>query len=189
MVAPDSEVTWIEQSREGDHEAFGALIRQYQHMIHALTYRMTGSMTDAEDLAQEAFIQAYRQINHFRAEARFSSWLYRIAVNACLNWRKQRVRRDRLHQEWGFQESAAPEHDQHISRVQDALMKLCPKQRAAMILTVYENMTHAEAALILGCSETTVSWRIFVARKQLKKLLSPNRPKEPVPVGEEAGAE
>jgi RNA polymerase sigma-70 factor (ECF subfamily) len=133
---------------------------------------MSGSLADAEDLAQETFIHAYRHLAGFRAEARFSSWLYRIAVNQCLNWQKQRQRLDRLQQEWSALDLEPSGDDGgRAQQVQQALLKLPAKQRAAVILTVYDGLTHAEAAAALGCSETTVSWRVFAARRKLKRLL------------------
>ncbi len=142
-------------------------------MIHSLCYRMTGSLADAEDLAQETFIHAFEHLGTFRGEARFSSWLYRIAVNLCLNWQKRRVRQERLYQEWSEEAivEGNAEHHGLSQQVQEALMKLHPKQRAAIVLTTYDGLNHAEAAKILGCSETTVSWRIFAARRKLKALL------------------
>jgi len=76
----DDEQGEIRRSLQGDHEAFESLVRRYQRMIYALTYRMTGSAADAEDLTQEVFIRAHHELAGFRAEAKFSSWLYRIAV-------------------------------------------------------------------------------------------------------------
>ena len=129
-------------------------------------------MADAEDLAQETFIHAYQHLDGFRAEARFSSWLYRIAVNQCLNWQKRRQRLDQLHKEWSEQDKEPSRTDaSQAQQIQDALQKLPPKQRAAVILTAYDGLTHAEAAAALGCSETTVSWRLFAARGKLKRLL------------------
>ena len=77
------------RTRQGDAAAFEALIRQHQRMIYSLTYRMTGSAADAEDLTQETFLRAWRQIGSYRAAAKFSTWLYRIAINACLTWRQR----------------------------------------------------------------------------------------------------
>jgi RNA polymerase sigma-70 factor (ECF subfamily) len=88
MSDTDEEKIWVLQSRDGNPAAFESLIRMHQRMIHSLTFRMTGSMADAEDLAQETFIRAYRQLDSFQGTAKFSSWLYRIAVNTCLNWRR-----------------------------------------------------------------------------------------------------
>ena len=89
MAGNDDQQAWIARSQQGDHEAFAALVQCHQRMIHSLTFRMTGSLADAEDLAQETFIQAFRQLGAYRGEAKFSSWLYRIAINRCLNWKAE----------------------------------------------------------------------------------------------------
>ncbi len=174
----DEERARIRDSQNGDPTAFAELIKTHQRMIHALTYRMTGSLADAEDLAQETFIQAHHQVGQFRGEASFSSWLYRIAVNKCLNWRKREARRGEVHEAWAAQSGLGdpPTDDALAKRVQAALMKLHPKQRAAVVLTIYEGHNHAEAARVLGCSETTVSWRVFMARNKLKRLLATTGP-------------
>ncbi|HYG23131.1 MAG TPA: RNA polymerase sigma factor [Verrucomicrobiae bacterium] len=169
----DEQRAVILRCRQGDHSAFGSLVQMHQRMIHAVTYRMTGSMADAEDLAQETFIQAFQRLESFRGDAAFSSWLYRIAMNLCLNWHKRESRRNRLHEQWEIPENPAESRDvAEPWRVQNALMKLHPKQRAAIVLTIYEGKTHAEAGRILGCSETTVSWRVFSAKQKLKRWLA-----------------
>ena len=182
MGDTDEDKILVSQSRKGDPAAFEALIRTHQRMIHSLTFRMTGSLADAEDLAQEAFIRAYRQLDSYQGTAKFSSWLYRIAVNACLNWRHRETRRGQVHAGWAESNDALrpePEspsgEDAPARAVQAALLKLPAKQRAAIVLTVYDGHNHAEAAKILGCSETTVSWRVFAARRKLKRLLSSQR--------------
>ena len=173
MAAIDEDKSRLARSLEGDSEAFEALVREYQRMIHSLCYRMTGSLADADDLAQETFISAYQHLAEFRDEARFSTWLYRIAVNQCLNWQKRQQRQELLNRQWAEEGLASgPEEDPgRAQRVQEALMKLNPKQRAAMVLTTYDGMTHAQAAQVLGCSETTVSWRLFAGRRKLKSML------------------
>jgi RNA polymerase sigma-70 factor (ECF subfamily) len=171
MVLTDDEPSLIRASQKGDHEAFETLIKRYQQMIHALTFRMTGGFGDSEDLAQETFIAAYQQLEKFRGESKFSSWLYQIAVNRCLNWQKQSRRRQELLHEWQPESSSEPQNDALGKNIQEALMKLHPKQRAAIVLTTYDGLSHAEAAKALGCSETTVSWRIFAARGKLKRFL------------------
>ena len=180
MVATDNERELVLRSRHGDSEAFSALIRAHQRMIHALTYRMTGSLADAEDLAQDTFIQAHQQLDQFRGDAAFGAWLYRIAVNRCLNWRKSDARRARLHEEWAREQAGNSAPDESRAHcVQEALLQLKPKQRAAIVLTVYEGMNHAQAAHALDCSETTVSWRLFTARAKLKRLLADTQTKGP----------
>jgi RNA polymerase sigma-70 factor (ECF subfamily) len=179
MVDLDRESDWLEQSRRGDHAAFENLVRSYQTMIHSITFRMTGSLADADDLSQETFIRAFQQLGSFRCESKFSSWLCRVAMNACLNWRQRESRRTEVHQQWagdhlgGATEAHAEVLDENTRKVQAALNRLPAKQRAAMILTVYEEMNHAEAARALGCSEATVSWRVFAARAKLKRWLAP----------------
>jgi RNA polymerase sigma-70 factor (ECF subfamily) len=178
MADADSEL--VLRSQQGDAAAFEELIRQHQRMIHALTYRMTGSLADAEDLAQETFLRAYGQMGSFRATAKFSTWLYRIAVNTCLNWRQSESRRNQLYAQAAVEFSNQRAGDEggprdQAAEVQAALLKLPAKQRAAIVLTVYDGLNHAEAAQALGCSETTVSWRVFAAKRKLKRLLSPGR--------------
>lgn len=173
MGATEDERNWVLRSQNGDPEAFAALVKKYQRMVDTLAYRMTGSQADAEDLAQETFIQAFRQLPDFRAEARFSSWLYRIAVNRCLNWKRRSQRQEQLHEDWRRRPETTVTTDESVAQqVQEALLKLNPKQRAAVVLTVYDGLNHAEAAQVLGCSETTISWRLFAARSKLKRLLN-----------------
>jgi RNA polymerase sigma-70 factor (ECF subfamily) len=177
MVELEQEKDWLEKSRQGDHTAFENLICCYQRMIHSLAYRMTGSLADADDVTQEVFIRAFQQIDSYRSEAKFSSWLCRIAVNACLNWRQREMRRAEVYRDWakearsGGSEKENAALDDDSQRVQAALSRLPPQQRAAIVLTVYEEMSHAQAARALGCSEATVSWRVFAARTKLKRWL------------------
>ena len=166
----------IARSLSGDSEAYGILVAQYQTMIRAMAFRMTGSLDDADELAQDAFVRAYQQLSSFNGSSKFSTWLCRIAINLSLDWRRREMRRHEIHAKWGGDLMVGGEHsdgfpDEVSRRVQAALDRLPVKQRAAIVLTVYENQTHAEAARVLGCSETTVSWRVFAARNKLKSLL------------------
>jgi RNA polymerase sigma-70 factor (ECF subfamily) len=175
----DADEELVLQSQNGDPAAFEALIRNHQHMVHSLTYRMTGSLADAEDLAQETFIRAYEQIGNFRSASKFSTWLYRIAVNTCLNWRQSEARRFHLQADCAREistnhadEGNSPADNPLNQKVQSALLKLPAKQRAAVVLTIYDGLNHAEAAKVLHCSETTVSWRVFAAKRKLKRWLA-----------------
>lgn len=174
----DRDAALAKMARNGDATAFAALVRTHQDMVHSLTYRMTGSMADADDLAQEAFLRAFEQLESFRAEAKFSTWLYRIALNACLNWQKREMRRREVLAEWSesseaLRETESPAGDNAF--VQEALLKLPPKQRAAVVLTICEGLDHQEAAKILKCSTPTVGWRVFAAKRKLKSLLAKAR--------------
>jgi RNA polymerase sigma-70 factor (ECF subfamily) len=172
----DPDEALVVQSQNGDAAAYAELIRKHQRMIHSLAYRMTGSMTEAEDLAQETFILAYRQIATYRGASKFSTWLYRIAINACLGWQRHEKRRREILTEWTRTEecdatAASSNGETNYAPMHAALLKLSVKQRAAVMLTLYDGMNHAQAAEILNCSETTVSWRVFTARRKLKKWL------------------
>lgn len=174
MVALEEEQELVLRCRNGDPEAFATLVRNYQRMVHAIAYRMTGSLADAEDLAQETFVRAYRQIDGFRGDAKFSSWLYRVTVNTTLNWVEREQRRRRAYDEFAAEAELPAASDANGAasrRIQEALLKLPPKQRAAVILTTYDHVSHGEAAKVLGCSESTVSWRVFAARRKLRRLL------------------
>ena len=177
----DADADLVVQTQKGSPAAFEELVRNHQRMIYSLTFRMTGSLADAEDLAQETFIRAYEQIGTFRGASKFSTWLYRIAVNTCLNWRQSEARRSQLHASCAEEMSVRHSNGEipagqngACQQVQSALLKLPAKQRAAIVLTTYDGLNHAEAAQVLGCSETTVSWRVFAARRKLKRWLTSN---------------
>lgn len=173
----DADKALVRQSQDGDSAAFAQLIRKHQRMIHSLTYRMTGSEADAEDLAQETFINAYRQIGSYQGASKFSTWLYRIAINACISWRRKEARRAEAMHNWANDAQSQQESEnsepcgEWNGRMHEALLRLPAKQRAAIMLTLYDGLNHAEAAEVLGCSETTVSWRVFAARTKLKRWL------------------
>jgi RNA polymerase sigma-70 factor (ECF subfamily) len=174
MPTPDDDLDLVRSSLAGDTVAFAALIKLYQKMVLALAFRMTGSFADAEDLAQETFLRAFRQLDSFQGNSKFSTWLCQIAVNLSLNWRARESRRGDIHSKWAEDAFSGPRDefpDELSRRVQGALDKLPAKQRAAIILTVYENQSHAAAAKVLNCTEATVSWRVFAARQKLKRLL------------------
>ncbi|MDB6059367.1 MAG: polymerase sigma factor RpoE [Verrucomicrobiales bacterium] len=176
MCEPDEAL--VAQSQQGDLAAFEKLIRKHQRMIHSLTFRMTGSMADAEDLSQETFVRAYRNLAAYRADSKFSTWLYRIAINVCLNWRDRESVRAQTNRNWTEHQEIETDGssnggiEQLNAKLHAALLKLPAKQRAAVMLTMYDGMNHAEAAQVLNCSETTVSWRVFAAKRKLKHLLS-----------------
>src|ERR1035441_949514 len=174
MAGSDNESKLIEQSLSGDPEAYAALVNQHQKMIRAVTFRMTGSLDDAEELAQDAFLPAYQRLGPFGGGSKFSTWLCKIAINLSLDWRRRESRREDIHSKWaadvvsgGSPDDGFP--DELSRRVQGALNRLPAKQRAAIVLTIYENQSHAEAAKTLGCTEATVSWRVFAARQKIRR--------------------
>jgi len=176
MEAPSHDTddsTLVESAADGDTGAFAELFNRYYTMIHAFAYRLTLSGADAEDIAQETFIKAARALATFRREASFKNWLYRIAVNATEDFRRQKAKRSRVA---GELEAASREIERSPdhARLTDALTALAEDLRQAIVLVYYEGMNHAEAARILGCAETTVSWRVFQAKRRLRKALEPS---------------
>lgn len=164
----------VESAAKGDSDAFTRLFDRYYSMIHAFAYRLSLCSSDAEDIAQETFINAARSLRSFRGESSFKNWLYRIAANATEDLRRRKARQSRLA---GELESSAgePGRPQDHAGLAEALAALADDLRQAIVLVYYEGLNHAEAARIIGCAETTVSWRVFQAKRRLRKALRPGR--------------
>jgi RNA polymerase sigma-70 factor (ECF subfamily) len=167
------ETALVESAANGDTDAFAQLFNRYYSMIHAFAYRLSLSGTDAEDIAQETFIKAARALPSFRRESSFKNWLYRIAVNTTEDFRRRSARQSRLACE--LEASAREiERPQDHARLTEALAALAADLRQAIVLVYYEGMNHADAARILGCAETTVSWRVFQAKRRMRMALEPS---------------
>jgi len=171
---PDAQL--VEAARHGDAESFRLLFDRYYDMIHAFAYRVCLAETEADDIAQETFIRAARGIYSYRGTASFKNWLYRIAHNALIDWGRQVARhRDKQEQFAVEVDSQAQTRTPDYTDIHSALKQLSPDLREAVALVYFEEMNHRKAADALGCAETTVSWRIFRAKRVLKKLLEPKK--------------
>lgn len=165
----------VRASQRGDREAFDRLVERYQRAVYRLCYRYVNSHEDANDLAQETFLKAYRAIDRFRGDSAFSTWMYRIAVNSCLNFRQGR--RPETTALFESLSDASPRADTELEReseavrVRAAVARLPERQRATLILKVYQELTHEEVAAVLGSSVGTVKANLFHALKNLRKLL------------------
>src|SRR5574341_249993 len=176
----------VARSRGGDADSFNQLILRWERPIYALAYRVIGREEDARDVCQETFLRAFRALPAFRGQAKFSSWLYRIALNLCRDWmRKQRrapvvqapegVELSDLAAERGPMESI----EELVARrrlsasVADAMQLLPDEQRTAIILKEYHGMTFQEIADLQGCPLSTVKTRLYqglsVLRRHLEK--------------------
>lgn len=174
------EANLLRRCRSGEPDAYGELIAMHQKRLHSVAFRLTGSASDAADVAQEAFLRAWRQLDAYRGDGPFGAWLCRIAVNLALHDRARAQRREAVHQEWMEAAVHAPGSEpdsDRLERIRNALQRLEPEARAAVVLTVYEGLNHAEAARILGCAETTVSWRVWRARNRLRRWLAELAPR------------
>ena len=176
MPQPDLEV--IQRVLAGETAAFDVLVRQYQQDIYRLTYRLTRNGDDAKDLAQEAFVQAYRSLRGFQRRSSFYTWLYRITVNLCLNYKKAtsridpaEVEEDRVVdvREGALELLAREERDRAVA---DAIATLPPQQRATLTLRVHRGLSHKEIAEILDCSEGTAKANYFHAVRGLQARLA-----------------
>ena len=166
----------IEAAQGGDREAFDRLVERYQRDVYRLCYRYVNDHHDASDLAQEAFLKAYKAIGRFRGDSAFSTWLYRIAVNTCLNFRAARkLPSEPLEDDVpdrGRGVVARLEHEELSEQVRQAVSRLPEKQRATLILKIYHDLTHEEVAAILGSSVGTVKANLFHALGNLRKAMA-----------------
>jgi RNA polymerase sigma-70 factor (ECF subfamily) len=166
----------VEACQRGEREAFDRLVVRYQREVYRLCYRYVNNHEDANDLTQEVFLRAWRAIGRFKGRSAFSTWLYRIAVNACLNFRA--VRRVPVRElpealaDPSADASARMERDDEARRVREAVSRLPEKQRATLILKVYHDMTHQEVAEVLGSTVGTAKANFFHALGNLRKLVA-----------------
>lgn len=176
-LARADERRWIAACQSGDQGAFDRLVERYQRDIYRLCYRYVNNHEDANDMAQEAFIRAYRALGKFRGDSSFSTWLYRIAVNTCLNFKAlRRPPQDELPDtlaDGGRPAVERLERDERARRVREAVQTLPEKQRATVILKVYHDLSHEEVAQTLGATVGTVKANLFHALANLRKRLGP----------------
>lgn len=158
----------------GDRAAFGALVERHYGRMLALGWRLTGSRAEAEDLAQDICVALPRKLGLWRAEARFSTWLYRVIVNAAHDRRRRQAVRDRAATGWGDWEIARQDAMAEDRAAQDWLMaamaQLPEDLRDTVALVLGEEMTQGEAALVLGLSEGTIAWRMSEVKKRLRRI-------------------
>lgn len=181
----------LEKAKAGDVAAFEELIEAYQKKVFNLALRMIGNADDAADLAQEAFIRIFKAISGFKEQSSFSTWVYRITTNVCLDEiRKRKNRRvisldEELHMDDGDikrqVESDGPRPDEAAEReelrriVNEAINSLPVEQRTAITLRDLNGMSYDQIAQILDCPAGTVKSRINRARQALKNVLSARR--------------
>ena len=184
MTWSDEEL--VARSIGGDQESFNQLVLRWERPIYALAYRVIGREEDARDVCQETFLRAFRALNGFRGQAKFSSWLYRIALNLCRDWvrKERRTPVVQVPEELEVLEMAAlreptPSVEDLVARreltgiVERAMARLPEEQRTAIILKEYHELTFQEIADLVGCPLSTVKTRLYqglaVLRRELAK--------------------
>lgn len=171
----DDDLSAIEATRSGDREAFDRLVVRYQRDVYRLCFRYVNNHHDANDMAQEVFLRAYRAIGSFRGDSSFHTWLYRIGVNTCLNFKAlRRVPTEEIGDAVADRSPTAADRvlaDERARRVREAVSRLPEKQRATVILKMYHDLTHEEVAGILGSTVGTVKANLFHGLANLRKFL------------------
>ncbi|MEM9972115.1 MAG: RNA polymerase sigma factor [Pseudomonadota bacterium] len=158
----------------GDAEAFSSLISRHYDRVFGLAFRLTGRREEAEDLTQDVCAALPAKVGAFRGEARFSTWLYRVVVNAAHDRRRRAAAHAKAVEGWGEVELArraeADEAAEASGWLQAAMRGLPEELRDTLALVLEDGVTHAAAAEVLGVSEGTVSWRMSEVKKRLKAL-------------------
>lgn len=166
----------VKEAQKGDRDAFQRLLSDHYTMIHRVAYRFTGHAQDAEDIAQDICVQMAQKLASFKGDSSFSTWLYRVVVNACRDFHKTHKNRRDLAQTYldiERREAAdAQDSNRKVAWLYRRIAGLEQVLRETALLVLTEEMNHAEAAKILGCAESTVSWRMHEVRKLLKQQLS-----------------
>ena len=168
----------IERSKKGDRSAFEAILLAYQNRIYNLCRYMLRNREDAQDAAQDVFLKVYRRLKDFRPESSFYTWIYRIALNTCLDYRRksrrEALRNKPLPEDLPSDEPSSEqlyESEKISESVQLALQKLPEKLRAAIVLREIEELSYEEIAEVLHTSVGTVKSRISRGRERLRRLL------------------
>ena len=170
-IGSDPDSNLVAAASAGDRDAFASLLERHYDRIHGLAWQLTGSRTDADDIAQDVCCTLVEKIGSFRGEARFTTWLFGITYNACRDLRRRRrsfsTFTDRMAVLVGI--AAAPDGRDLYDAIwiKSAISKLKPALRDTAVLVVGQQLNHAEAAMILGVAEATVAWRMHEVRRIL----------------------
>jgi RNA polymerase sigma-70 factor (ECF subfamily) len=186
-----SDVELMLSFQEGDQEAFSVLVDRHRNAIVNLTYRYLGNRSDAEDLAQEVFLRVYRARARYRPEAKFTTWLYRVAVNACLNEVRDRKHRPTFGaaslaggDDEGFAPSVADERTESPvqaaqrselrERVRAAVDELPDRQRLALLMNKFHGFSYEELAATMDLTIPAIKSLLVRARENVRRLIEPH---------------
>lgn len=182
----------VEAAKRGKVGAFDELVRRYRPRIFALALHLTGSRSDADDITQDAFLRAYKNLDRFEGRSEFFTWLYRIALNRALNIRRDRRRRNTysfddpritiaVAVDSGGDPRRAIELRETYALLLRAFDSLSPLLRTTVALTMLQGLSYKEVAVVLETTEGTVAWRIHEARRKMQEVMS-KMLKDPTPV-------
>jgi RNA polymerase sigma-70 factor (ECF subfamily) len=161
----------------GDRHAFDVIVERHRRSVYQVCFRFMGNAEDAADLTQDVFVRAFRGLAGFKGDAQLSTWLYRVAVNVCLNKRALKTPQFETVEPEAHVDQRHLSADDLVARderaavVRRAIAKLPPKQRATLVLRAYQDLSHEEIARVLGSSVGAVKANFFHALGNLKRLL------------------
>lgn len=179
--------TLVERARQGDDEAFGELVRQYHERVYHVAFRFVRNVDEANDLAQQAWVRAWKRLDSFQGKSGFFTWMYRVVSTVCLDhlrWRKRKAEQQLLDDvefhpdaEARLSASARSQPDQDLERKEirqrfrEGLEKLSPEHRIALMMREVDGLSYNEIAKVMNCRRGTVMSRIFYARKNLQGMM------------------
>jgi RNA polymerase sigma-70 factor, ECF subfamily len=182
---PSTDEELVTRSMGGDLDSFNQLVLRWERPIYALAYRVIGREEDARDVCQETFLRAFRALNGFKGQAKFSSWLYRIALNLCRDWIRRERRQPVVQAPEGVDiielagDSAPTESIEDLVARREigraigrAMSELPEEQRTAIILKEYHGLTFQEIADLLDCPLSTVKTRLYQGLSVLRRQLA-----------------
>ena len=170
-----SDLDLAQRAANGERDAFQALLERHYDLLYRLTYRFFGNVAEAEDVTHEICLGLASKIGGFQGRSQFTTWLYRVAINACRDHARRQRNVIRLAgASVAFAELQAADWKDSESRVNwlhEAIETLDSTMKETVLLVVAENLSHRQAAEILGIAESTVSWRMHEAKKRLKAMV------------------
>jgi RNA polymerase sigma-70 factor (ECF subfamily) len=161
-----------ERARDGDRNAFRQLLERHYDTAYRVALRSTGNAPDAEDIAQDVCLTLTDKLRSFRGQSKFSTWLYRVVVNACRDHFRKQQTAAVLQASYAvfreFDHADQMDDAKRLGWLSEAIAALEPILRETAVLVLAEDLSHREAAAALGCAESTVSWRMHDIRKKLR---------------------
>jgi RNA polymerase sigma-70 factor (ECF subfamily) len=185
---PQTDIATVALARSGDSEAFRALVERHSRAVYRLAHRMTGNPSDAEDVVQETFLKAYKQLSRFESRANFGTWIHRIAVNCSIDLIRSRPHREAAHDSTDLEgmgtSDVNSDNTQHTperlmlstevqDRINEAMSTLSQRERAAFVLRHFEGNSIDDISRSLGLKTNATKHSIFRAVKKMRAALEP----------------
>ena len=169
----DDDILLVRRIKQGDEEAFNRIFDKYRNPVYSVCYRFVRNDADAREITQDVFIKIFRNIKKYNEKAKFFTWLYRIAVNTCISFKRRRKDHLSFDDSIGGSIAAKDLHEQIVVRkvIEEALMKIPDRQRIALVLKHYEGYTYKEIGEIMGITTGAAKANHFQAVLKLRVFL------------------